>query len=129
MKKGTVTSYLVVGILGIAACIILILLGMIPGTMFILFGILGFTYYAWGKKKILIAFKDEHLELKLAPAAPLTIISYKDIVDVEEKNSNIRRIHYKTTGGKVKKIAVGLKTFEENDREIILQNLRECRIV
>ena len=92
---------------------------MLPGFA-ILWAVLAF----WGKDKVLITLHDDHLEAKVAIAAPKHLINYKDISKIEmHKSTRLITLFVKNNEGKEKKVKIGINPIEKSERTELFELL------
>ncbi|GEM_PF-3088039 len=76
------------------------------------------------KNRETIKLYEDHMELKFAPASPLHLIRYQDLLRLEDKNKNLKRLYF-LSEGKEKKIWIQLNQHEKEDMEEFIRFLQE----
>lgn len=63
-----------------------------------------------------IKIYENHMQIKLAPAAPLHLIKYENIFRIEDKSKRIKKIYF-NRDGKEKKIVFPLNQYNKEDMD------------
>ena len=76
------------------------------------------------KDRETIKLYEDHLEMKFAPASPLHLIRYEDLIRLEDKGKNLKRLYFNSQG-KEKKILLPLSQYTKEDMDEFIQLLEE----
>ncbi len=76
------------------------------------------------KNRDTIKLYEDYMELKFAPAAPLHLIRYKDLIRIEDKNKNMKRLYF-LSEEKEKKLWIPLNQHNKDDMEEFIKFLEE----
>jgi len=71
-----------------------------------------------------IKIYEDHLEMKFAPASPLHLIRYEDLIRLEDKGKNQKRLYF-LSEGKEKKILIPLSQHPKEDMDEFVNFLEE----
>jgi hypothetical protein len=109
-------------ILGIIALVFYLITNqpmfIFPIVLCLMFIGIGFMKKKWDAIKLC----EDHMELKLAPLAPLSLINYSHINKIEEKNAKSVKIHHLNKGKEIQTTVI-LSEFEEKDQVEFVQFL------
>jgi|SRR5690606_8751350 len=93
----------------------------LPGLgLSVFFVVLGFI----NKNRDTIKLYEDHMELKFAPASPVHLIRYSDLIRLEDKNKNMKRLYFQSEG-KEKRIWIPLSQHKEEDMQEFIKFLEE----
>lgn len=87
-------------------------------------GVLLFVVGLWNMKHQPVRLYQDHLELKLAPAAGLKMIRYRDLVRMEGDSDKVRDLFF-MDGGKEKKLKLRLDVINAEDRPRLIEVLHQ----
>lgn len=76
------------------------------------------------KDRETIKLYEDHLEMKFAPASPLHLVRYEDLIRLEDKGKNLKRLYFNSQG-KEKKILIPLSQYTKEDMDEFIQLLEE----
>ena len=93
------------------------------GGMQIGVGILFLIMFYVQKNNPLVRFKDNHLEVKLAPLASKNFVSYKDIISITKPTDKVLELVY-LNGAKDKKLKFHLSLLTPHEGERLLGLLK-----
>lgn len=83
-------------------------------------GILVICISLWNSSRVLVALRDDHLEMKIAPLSSQQLILYKEIQQITEEG---KKTFLQTTQGK--KVPLPLNLMEEDQAQTLVKELRK----
>lgn len=118
IKKSLSKMFIVSGIIVIGISIISFAFTGRPTSLG--FGILALVFGFVQKDKILVAFFENHLEMRIAPLRSVTLIKYNDINRIETINEKKIFLHG-TIEGKEKKLRIPIALIENTEKHSLLE--------
>jgi len=76
------------------------------------------------KKRETIKLYEDHLEMKFAPASPLHLVRFEDLIRLEDKGKSEKRLYFNSQG-KEKKILLPLSQHPKEDMDEFIHFLEE----
>ncbi len=90
--------------------------------VFIILGVMSIVMGVWNKGRSLVTLHPDHMEMKIAPAAPRQLVLYSDMKRLDKKNDK-KAFLIADRDGKEKKLRLPLSALTPEDGSSLIKEL------